>query len=799
MRDCYAPPYMQEQKPAWHRREDLFLVPPGGWVLVATLLLAVGLGGGRPLWAQGLVTLGIGVLWLVWPPQKLPSRLLIWILGLLAAAPLAAYLPQFLLGEPMWRVKLAELPAVELSGFVTPQPWLTFHVWLLWLAGVALLAWCTSQAWDQYHRHTLAVMFVTGFSGITIFALFAYGSGNNPSLWESSHGFGPFINRNQWGAVMGLAGIMALALIHRSVRHNEKRNVIIWALALVLLLCAILLNGSRGGLVTLIAGGFAYWMFFGLLRKEYRYASIAVSFLLISFALFSFGGGPLLERFVSLRETVESGGDGDFRLQFYRMTQNMLADAPLTGFGLGNFEFVLPFYLDFEAVYDRRPVHPESSFLWLACEGGWLSVVVVFAGFVYLGAMAYRARRAHATTIRAGGLACALMLVTGSFFDVSGHRLGTLFPAILLTALAFPTTEGPVLGRKLGAVLRLTGAALLATGLIWLASPLGQPFLPAVQGVSALRAAAGAAEAEGRADEGIDLLRQAQHLQPLDWSIRWSLGAFLLSRGETEPAWEEFRAAAALLPYMYWIIEKEGYFWVTISPSRAVYAWMEALNRAPAAQRVSLYGGFLHTAKGNPQLNTLVQRMRPNDPEFEFARIRAAGDRGLNRVPRLLAMTENLATAPDQLVDPVMRHLLTHGQDQTLRQLTERGQRLRQLGWRVLADRAVQAGRLKEALDLHFQYGPRPILPAALSRSDLRTIERAAALAPLDIATAIAYYQALEAERRVNDAFFQLRRIMEIPGAPPYIWHLAARAAHERGENEDAWEFLRIYNEKTKP
>jgi hypothetical protein len=146
-----------------------------------------------------------------------------------------------------------------------------------------------------------------------------------------------------------------------------------------------------------------------------------------------------------------------------------------------------------------------------------------------------------------------------------------------------------------------------------------------------------------------------------------------------------------------------------------------------------------------------------------------------------------------------MRHLLTHGQDQTLRQLTERGQRLRQLGWRVLADRAVQAGRLKEALDLHFQYGPRPILPAALSRSDLRTIERAAALAPLDIATAIAYYQALEAERRVNDAFFQLRRIMEIPGAPPYIWHLAARAAHERGENEDAWEFLRIYNEKTKP
>lgn len=117
----------------------------------------------------------------------------------------------------------------------------------------------------------------------------------------------------------------------------------------------------------------------------------------------------------------------------------------------------------------------------------------------------------------------------------------------------------------------------------------------------------------------------------------------------------------------------------------------------------------------------------------------------------------------------------------------------------MLADRAAQGGRLDEALELHFQYGPRPILPAALSRSDLRTIERAAALAPMDIATAIAYYQALEAARRPNDAFFQLKRIMEIPGAPPYIWHLAARAAHERGEHEEAWEYLRTYGEKSKP
>jgi hypothetical protein len=99
---------------------------------------------------------------------------------------------------------------------------------------------------------------------------------------------------------------------------------------------------------------------------------------------------------------------------------------------------------------------------------------------------------------------------------------------------------------------------------------------------------------------------------------------------------------------------------------------------------------------------------------------------------------------------------------------------------------------------MHFQYGPRPTLPAPISRSDLRSIERAAALAPMDIATAVAYYQALESARRHDDAFWQLRRIMEFPNAPAYIWYLAARTAHERGLHEEAWQFLRTFEEKSR-
>jgi hypothetical protein len=187
------------------------------------------------------------------------------------------------------------------------------------------------------------------------------------------------------------------------------------------------------------------------------------------------------------------------------------------------------------------------------------------------------------------------------------------------------------------------------------------------------------------------------------------------------------------------------------------------------------------------------------DPEFEFARIRHAGPDGDKRIPRLLAMTDHLSTAPDHLVAPVLGYMLERSRGEEIRRVTAESPRLKRLAWRVLSRQAAQEKNLPEALDLHFQHGPKPALPAPISRSDLRSIERAAAMAPMDIATAIAYYQALETARRQDDAFWQLRRIMEFPNAPAYIWYLAARTAHERGMHEEAWEFLQTYEQKSKP
>ena len=782
-------------EPSWQKREDLFIVPRGGWILAAILLTAVCLAGGRPLWVQGIVTLGIGLLWLVWPPLKSPRMSVIWTLAALAIAPLAAYMPKALFSVPGWRQELERLAAIAASAFITPQPWFTFHIWLLWLAGVALVAWCVLQSWDHYNRDTLARMFTVSLAGITVYALFASLTGRQPDMWQSQHGFGPFLNRNQWGSVMGMGGVMAIALAHQAVRRASKRAFIFWLLCLGIFAGSIVYNGSRGGIVVLAAGGFAYWTIFGLIQKHYRYAAIAVSFLLISFAIFSVGGGELLERFIG---PSEKGFGADARIEFYRMTRNMIADSPVAGFGLGNFEYVFPFYFDHEPTRLYHALHPESSFLWLASEAGLLTVAAVAAAFVLLFALGWGARRSRASTIRSAGLACAFVMVANAFFDVSGHRIGSLVPGILFASLAMPPADRKSIGTGLSLVLRAAGLALVLLGLVWIATAFGRPILAAAQGTLGLRAAAGEAREAGDRARAIELLRASAQLKPIDWDTHWALATYLVEDGQPDAAWNEFRAVAGLMPFVPWITEKEGYFWLPDHPARAAYAWTETLKRKSPGERAAMYAGFLRTAKSEPALNAILQRFSPDDPDFEFTRIRASGAAGTKRIPRMLAKTDNLSTAPDHLVEPVMAYMLQNSMTDQLDTLTAQSERLRRLGWRVLADRAVREKRLGDALGMHFQYGPRPALPAPISRSDLRSVERAAALAPMDIATAVAYYQALEMARRKDDAFWQLRRIMEIPNAPPYVWYLAARAAYDKGDHEEAWNFFRTYQEKSK-
>ena len=790
---------MEIKIPAWQRRDDLFIVPAGGWILAGIVLLSVFLAGGRPLWAQGILTFGIGLLWIIRTPSRLPATPVAVMLMVLAVTPLAAYAPVSWLGLPTWRESLTGHPAIASSVFVTPQPWLTLHAYLLWLTGLALSAWCSCQDWDHYNRGTLTRMYAGGLLVITLFAIFGATTGYQPSWWTSTDGFGPFLNRNQWGAAMGFGAVASFALIHQCLRQDYKAGALFWLLGAAVFIGGVIYNGSRGGLVIAVLGGFAYWGFYGLLRQQYRYAAIGISFLLLSFAAFAMGGGELLERFVGLRALLADGAGDDLRLQFYRMTMAMVAGSPLAGFGLGNFEYVFPFYLDFEPIYDRRPLHPESSWLWLASEGGWLLLVAVAIALLVLIQNAFTVRKSRASTIRALGLACAVALAFSAGFEVNAHRLGTLFPVILLAALALAPAEGRKFPALATSAAKLAGIGLAATGLLWSLGGWGVALFPGIQGVSALQAMATAAKDAGRGNEAIEKMQKCAQLRPLDWNVHWTLSDWLLGQRRLDEAWQEFRAANALLPYLYWTIKEGAEKWMEPSPGRAVAGMLEAMSRAPKSKRAEIYATFLGKSRDKPALRALLLKLFPEDAEFELVRIRQSSPEAAGkRLARLIAKTDDLTAVPEPLVTPVMCLLLQRDELGEIDRITREKPRLRRIAWEVIMERELRDRHFKEAMEIFFSYGPKPAIPAPLNRSDLRSIERAAALAPMDVSTSIAYYQALAAAQREEDAFWQLRRIMDLPNAPSYVWFLAAQTAHRAGNHEEALHLLRTYQEKEK-
>lgn len=786
-------------KTPWQSQEDVFIVPRGGWILITVIFLSVFLAGGRPLWAQGTVCFGIGLLWLLRTPSGIPAKQVVIALALLIAVPLIVYLPGASLGLPSWREALLKFPPITRSPFITPQPYLTLQAYLLWLSGVALAAWCACQDWDHYQRGSLARLYAGAILAVTIFAFFGKSTGYQPSWWISTDGFGPFANRNQWGSAMAMAGVVSVALVHQCIRQAYKQGAIFWILAAAVFTAGILYNGSRGGLVILFGGVFLYWAFYGLVRSQYQYAAVGLSFLLIAFALFALGGGALLERFVGLREVAEGAASEDARLQFYRMTMSMVAGSPLAGFGLGNFENVFPFYLDFEPFFDRRPVHPESSWLWLASEGGWLLLVAVAAAVAVLVLNGFSARKSRAATIRSVGLACALALAFNSAFDVSGHRLGTLFPAIMVASLALPSAKASAWPAIASVAAKCMGAVLSGAGVVWILGGWGIVLAPALQGTTAMREQAHAAMKAGRADEAVAMLRRSESLQPLDWGTHWTLSDWLLKQGKLEPAWEEFQAANALLPYLHWTMQEGAEKWMLPSPGRAATAILDTMRRAPESKRSEIYSSFLAKSKDNPRLKAMLWRLFPDEPEFELARIRQADPQAAAKLlARLVARTESLSRTPESINSSVLRLMLERNQLADIDAVASENPRLKRTAWEVFFERELRSRRTKEALDIYFSFGPRPAVPATLNRSDLRSVERAAALAPLDLSTSIAYYQALVASQRSEDASWQLRHVMELPKAPAYVWFLASQAAYRDGDYEESLKLLRAYQEKTK-
>src|SRR5258708_24250439 len=109
--------------------------------------------------------------------------------------------------------------------------------------------------------------------------------------------------------------------------------------------------------------------------------------------------------------------------------------SPWCGVGLGNFRALFPLYRS-ASINQQSVWHPESDWLWLAAESGWLAVGLALGLAVAVLRGAFPLTQGSRRHLRAAALAAGIAALLHSTFDVPGHRLGSALLALFVIVLA---------------------------------------------------------------------------------------------------------------------------------------------------------------------------------------------------------------------------------------------------------------------------------------------------------------------------------------------------------------------------
>ena len=260
--------------------------------------------------------------------------------------------------------------------------------------------------------------------------------------------FGPYVNRNHFAGFVELVVPVGLALLAFRGVHRDAFTMV--GLLTILPLGALILSGSRGGIVSL-AFELGVLVLLARSRKRPEGARIAALAMvgLAAMALIAWlGAGEAIERFSSVRA-------GDVllarRVTMFRGTLHVFLDHPVTGCGLGTLVAVYPRY---ETGYDGKVVdHAHNDYIEILAETGIVGGVccAVFLWILFRQArknfeadQGHFSRALHAAAITAVG-----GLLLHSFVDFNLHipsnALLFLLQAYLATSPPLPS-ESP--GRR---------------------------------------------------------------------------------------------------------------------------------------------------------------------------------------------------------------------------------------------------------------------------------------------------------------------------------------------------------------
>ncbi|PYK83733.1 MAG: hypothetical protein DME41_05415 [Verrucomicrobia bacterium] len=748
-------------------------------------VLACFLGGATQKWGEGIVVALLGIYLLARPPRfslGLPSNLVLLALVLLAGT---AFLPANWFYQPNWRATYINDFGIALPNTLSLQPWITGTSFISFLAGLTWLYVVCSERLGLREVRSALRLFAAGITALAAICILFWLAKTAPPLWHNERNFGPFPNRNQTGNLFGLTAIVILACGQDDIRKDRKRWIL-WGAALVLVITAIILNFSRAGIGILVAGSALWLGVFSLRQRSPSRIALVVSFLLLLLTALLLFGGQTLERF-HLRNLANAGISNDFRWRIFSDVFQLIRDSPWVGIGLGNFEDVFAVFR--AASYsDRRAIHPESDWLWLWTELGWLAVVLVIVGLILLVRKIYPLREGSNQRYRLASLIAAILFALHGLVDVSGHRVGTSFAAIFLLGISLHRPHSFKPSRSVSILFRLIGLILLVVGSSWVVAAQGQKLLPGSVGVTNAKQLATIDNRERNFTETIAVTTTGLKWAPLDWELYFSRAVAEAELKQTDNALTDFRRARFLEPISYELPLAEGNIWLSSQPVLAATAWREALRRA-GPDRAGVFASMLSKASlRSTEVSRILAELGVSSHDLALPYLARISGADFNRaLAKILENDPELSSFSETEKLALFAYWSERGDAAELSRATTRHPDWLPYAWLGVAKYDATNNDLRAAYELTQRYGEPVALPRITSGASLQQLESRFRSAPDNYAIGYELYRAQMQSGRVDDALNTVRHFSERGNSPAYFRYLEAQCWAEKQNWDRAW------------
>ena len=403
-------------------------------------------------WSLALFELGSCVVVVLWSVDAWRSRTF-RISHSLLQLPLVGL---FLLGA----IQLLPLGTAPSSGALSSTPAGTLSIdpystRLVLVQIVALLIYfAASLAFiDSPKRLRLIVRTVIVFGfGLALLGIIQSFTSPNTIYWlknlPQSQPFGPFYNRHHFAGYMELLLGLPLGLLVSGAIERDKQPLYIFTVILIGI--ALIMTGSRGGMIGLVAEAIFIIAFTRFKRdadavragENTRRARSALTRVGLALGLVVvivggavlFGGEAALSRMVG---TVNSNDPTTGRAHFWGVTVNIIRDRPLIGSGLGSYGLAYTRYDSRNG--EMRLEQAHNDYLQTLSDAGIIGFALGLLFVIVLFRTGF-ARRESTDTFRRGvaigALAGCFAVLVHSFFDFTLHTTANALLFLIMAALA---------------------------------------------------------------------------------------------------------------------------------------------------------------------------------------------------------------------------------------------------------------------------------------------------------------------------------------------------------------------------